>query len=220
PAQSLTERFAYAIELVLRGFSLSLPRNRELAPLALGTWNRLKRLVARFSALVVAFEAGRLSTARRGPAAKRKPRQLAPESRNQAQAQDVNVPAPTAYGWLLSLAPELNTRIGRAQIETLLADPALLTLLAQAPQAGRILRPLCHMLRISLPDSLRLPPRPRRPRRRAAEAEPRPAPPEARPPLPAKPDWLRWPKSPPLPRMAPRPGSRPPGRTGTGPPDY
>ncbi|MBV9656283.1 MAG: hypothetical protein JOZ42_17150 [Acetobacteraceae bacterium] len=207
-AQSLTERFAFAVELVLRGFAVSLPRNREVAPLALGTWNRLKRLVARFSALVAAVEAGRLFIACRKQAAPRTPRPL---------ARDSHGPAPKAYGWLLTLAPELNTRIGRAQIETLLADPALLALLAQAPQAGRILRPLCHMLRIERPDCLRLPPRPRRPRPPAATGEPNPAP-TTRPGRP-KPSWLGWPKSPPLPGMARAPGTPPTRRTGTGPPE-
>ncbi|MBV9653179.1 MAG: hypothetical protein JOZ42_01310 [Acetobacteraceae bacterium] len=215
PAQSLTERFAFAVELVLRGLSLSIPRSREVlpvAPLALSTWNRLKRLVARFSALVAAVEAGRFATARRTPAGERKPRQPSPESQTPAQA----VKVPQAYGWLLTLAPELNTRIGRAQIETLLADPAFLALLAQAPQAGRILRPLCHMLRIALPEPLRLPPRPRRPRPARSGAG-RPA--RARRSKRLKPSWLRWPTSPPLPGMGPEPGSSLHRATGTGPPE-
>ena len=210
PAQSLTERFAFAVELVLRGFSLSLPRNREVAPLALSTWNRLKRLVARFSALVAAVEAGRLSISR--SSAERTPGAPSPE--RDGRARTGHRPAPQGYGWLLTLAPELNTRIGRAQIETLLADPALLALLARAPQAGRILRPLCHMLRIERPACLLLPPRPRRPRPSIAAAKPKQAG-EARPP---EPGWLRWPKSPPLPGMERACGSRP-GRAGTGPPE-
>ncbi|MBV9653655.1 MAG: hypothetical protein JOZ42_03725 [Acetobacteraceae bacterium] len=214
PAQSLTERFSFAVELVLRGFSLSLPKDRAVAPFALATWNRLRRLVARFSALVAAIEAGRLSTPRRSLAPERQPPPLSPESQIQPQAQEM--PVPKAYGWLLTLAPELNTRVGRAQIESLLADPALLALLAQAPQAGRILRPLCHMLRIPLPQCLRLPPRPRRPRPAARCDEPKPGP-EARSKRP-KPIWLRWPKSPPLPRMEQAPGFARPARTGTGPP--
>ena len=204
PSQSLTERFAFAVELVLRGFSLSVARRQEVAPLALGTWNRLKRLVARFSALVAAVEAGRI------PAAPR----TRPAQERASAARVTRVPPPKSYGWLLTMAPELNTRIGRAQIETLLADPALL---ARAPQAGRILRPLCHMLRLPLPECLLLPPRPRR-RRPAPSGDPQP-PPAARPQRP-KPSWLRWPKSPALPRVQPNPGFPPKQRTGTGPPRY
>ena len=216
PTQTLTERFAFAIELVLRGLSLSLPRRSEVAPLALATWNRLKRLVARFSALAAAVEAGRCAAAPCIRAPERKPRPFAQQS--EAPAQVAKLPWPQAYGWLLALAPELNTRIGRAQIETLIADPALRALLAQAPQAGRILRPLCHMLRIELPECLRLPPRQRRTPRPAAEAAPGKPARVARPPLPSKPGWLRWPKSPPLPGLERTPTDQPPERTATGPP--
>ena len=214
PAQSLTERFAFAVELVLRGLSFSLRTRREAAPLALGTWNRLRRLVARFSALVAAVEAGRIPGLRRTPVADRRTRALSLEKHVPAVTGQV---PPNAHGWLLALAPELNTRIGLAQIETLLADPALLALLAQAPQAGRILRPLCHMLRIALPECLRLPPRPRRPLHPAPSGGPKPAP-EARPKR-SKPSWLRWPKSPPLPRSEPRPGAWPSHGICTGPPE-
>ncbi|MBV9655139.1 MAG: hypothetical protein JOZ42_11315, partial [Acetobacteraceae bacterium] len=202
PGQSLTERFAFAVELVLRGLSLSISKSRDVPPvaaLACSTWNRLKRLVARFSTLVAAVEAGRFAAARRTPVAGRPCVLPATGTAAQTPAQIVKVPPPPkAFGWLLTLAPELNTRIGRAQIETVLADPAFLALLAEAPQAGRILRPLCHMLRIALPDCLLLPPRPRRPRA-TPSGDPQPAL-EARPHRP-KPRWLRWPKSPPLPGM-------------------
>ncbi|MBV9656164.1 MAG: hypothetical protein JOZ42_16535 [Acetobacteraceae bacterium] len=211
PAQSLTERFAFAVELVLRGLSLSLPRNREVAPLALGTWNRLKRLVARFSALVAAVEAGRCPARRRTAVAERQPSALSGEGQVSPRVQALRAPLPNSYGWLLTVAPELNTRIGRAQIETLLAYPALVALVAQAPQAGRILRPLCHMLRITVPDGLRLPPRARRPRPPATSGgDPEPA-------RPSKPRWRCWPKSPPLPRVERAPGAWP-RRFGIGPP--
>ncbi|MBV9656450.1 MAG: hypothetical protein JOZ42_17985 [Acetobacteraceae bacterium] len=222
PVQSLTERFAFAVELVLRGLSLSLPKSQEVllvAPLALATWNRLKRLVARFAALVEAVAAGRFSTARRTPVADQQPRQLARGSR--VQAQTGQVPPPPTYGWLLTLAPELNTRIGRAQIETLLSDPAFLALLAQAPQAGRILRPLCHMLRIELPEYLRLPPRPRPCGSAAAFGCAGAGAADSRSPRAPRPNLFRrrWPKSPPLPGMERAPRARPRRRTGTGPPE-
>ena len=38
--------------------------------------------------------------------------------------------------------------------------------LAAVPRAGRLLRPLCHMLGVPLPEYLKLPPRPRKPRAR------------------------------------------------------
>ncbi|MBV8398427.1 MAG: hypothetical protein JOZ17_06765, partial [Acetobacteraceae bacterium] len=43
--------------------------------------------------------------------------------------------------------------------------------IAQVPQSRRILRPLCHMLGIELPEALHLPPRPKRKRQRARKPE-------------------------------------------------
>jgi hypothetical protein len=49
------------------------------------------------------------------------------------------------------------------ELEKLVEDPELQALVAAAPQLGRVLRPLCHMLAVKLPPWLRLPRRPRRP---------------------------------------------------------
>ena len=58
-------------------------------------------------------------------------------------------------------------------LQALLDDPEMRALLAAAPQAGRILRPLWRKLSPRpLPAVLRLPPRPRKPR-----------PPRAKPPV-------------------------------------
>jgi hypothetical protein len=150
-APNLPARFAAAIDLLCRGIAASLPKHWDAAPLALPAWTRLRRLLARFAALVAAVEAGRFRAARRTTTAASRPRPAAPAIR-----------LPGGPGWLLRLAPALETRLGRAQVESLLAAPELGALLAQAPQAGRILRPLCHMLRIEPPPSLRLPRRPGR----------------------------------------------------------
>ncbi len=147
-APNLPARFCAAIDLLCRGLANSLPQNWGNAALALSAWTRLRRLLARFTALVAAVEAGRLPVPRRAAASSSRPRPAAGATR-----------LPGRSGWLLTLAPALETRVGRSQVESLLADPALVTLLAQAPQAGRILRPLCHMLRIELPPALRLKPR-------------------------------------------------------------
>jgi hypothetical protein len=59
-------------------------------------------------------------------------------------------------------------------LEEMLEDPEMAALVAEAPQLGRTLRPLCRMLAVKPPAWLRLP---RRPRRRI----------EKNPPAP---DWL------------------------------
>ena len=59
-------------------------------------------------------------------------------------------------------------------------------LLATAPQAGRLLRPLCHALAVDLPACLRRPSRPRA-RPRAPRPAPAPQPPAPQPPAPQPP---------------------------------
>jgi hypothetical protein len=208
-APNLPARFAAAIDLLCRGLAASLPKHWDAAPLALPAWTRLRRLLARFAALVAAVEAGRFRAARRTTTAASRPRPAAPAIR-----------LPGGPGWLLRLAPALETRLGRAQVESLLGDPELRALLAQAPQAGRILRPLCHMLGIETPAALRLPRRPRqRPHHSGgteAGATGGDAPPaRAARPLPS---WLTRPASPPLPRREEAPAFAPPDPTRTGPP--
>jgi hypothetical protein len=65
-------------------------------------------------------------------------------------------------------------------LAALLRDPETQAFHAAAPQAGRLLRPLCQALGVRQPDWLRRPPRPRPAARRA----PRPRPQGAAPPRP------------------------------------
>jgi hypothetical protein len=82
-------------------------------------------------------------------------------------------------GWLLTLLPCHYTRFARGQLLQLLAEPAMVPLLAENPSLGRILRPMCPMLAIPLPDYLKLPKKPRKPR------PPHPKPAQKRVPKPA-----------------------------------
>ncbi len=209
-ASSLPARFAAAIDLLSRGVATSLPQNCGNAALALSAWTRLRRLLVRFAALVAALEAGRFSAPRRTPGASRRRCLGAPAIR-----------LPGWSGWLLWLAPALETRIGRAHVESLLGDPDLQMLLVRAPQTGRILRPLCHMLGIETPAALRRQSRPRcrpdHPKGTDAgatgcdESSAR----EARPPVPP---WLTPSASPPLTMRDDIPDVPKPHPARTGPP--
>ncbi len=151
---SLALRFAAAIDLLCRGLTVSLPQHRDRAPLILPAWMRLRRSLARFAALVAALQAGRAPASRGSTASM-------PPGGSKPRLWPAPARLPCGSGWLLRLAPALETRLGRAEMDSLLAAPELEALLAQAPQAGRILRPLCRALGIGLPPSLRLPPRAR-----------------------------------------------------------
>jgi hypothetical protein len=61
-----------------------------------------------------------------------------------------------------------------SQLRHLLADPEMTALIQAAPQAGRLLRPLCRNLGVELPPCLQPPPRPPRPARAAPSSLPKP----------------------------------------------
>jgi hypothetical protein len=82
---------------------------------------------------------------------------------------------PRKFGLLIRLMPGSAACFG-SQLQHFLAEPETTALLEAAPQAGRLFRPLCRMLAIPVPPSLRLPPRPARATpARATPAQPEPA---------------------------------------------
>jgi hypothetical protein len=73
-----------------------------------------------------------------------------------AQSAGLASAAPFAAPVRLALRLTQDAAVFRSQLEYLLADPEMTALLAEVPQAGRILRPLCHMLGIAPGPALRL----------------------------------------------------------------
>jgi hypothetical protein len=111
---------------------------------------RLPWLLRRLDRLALLWQQNRLP--------KPRPRRARP----QAQPQPPRLRDPSAQGWLSRI--HLPARQFAGQIATLLEGEDARALTAAAPQAGRLLRPLCRMLGITQPDWLKLPPRPRKPR--------------------------------------------------------
>jgi len=84
---------------------------------------------------------------------------VAPEERPRAAAEPPPLALPRRVGWVLQTI--FGTLIPGYELEKMVEDPELAALVADVPQLGRVLRPLCHMLAIRLPVWLRLPrPRP------------------------------------------------------------
>jgi hypothetical protein len=78
---------------------------------------------------------------------------------------------PRDAGWLNWVAPGVSHL--RAALLAAIEDPELAWLLAASPDMRRMLRPLCRMMGIEIPDCLRPPPR-----ARPVEPEPQPVPAE------------------------------------------
>jgi hypothetical protein len=161
---------------------------RLARPLALLILDRIGRINQRFARLAARIVAGTYV-----------PRRSAPRSPAVRRPRRPN-PLPQGMAWLLKLLPEVAAY--GSQLQFLLADPAMVTLLANAPTTlHRPLRSLCRMLGVAppplpapLPETLPVlapPPSPPLGERRAASpARPHRPPPDADPytegpPLPA-----------------------------------
>ena len=115
----------------------------------LRTSNRFSRLIARLAAGI--------APRKPAPRAKREP----------TERKSPRLRLPRKKMWLRAL---LGWRAGgyATQIEHLLNQPETAALVANSPQAQRLLRPLCRMLGIAATCVPPLPPRPRKPRPKPA----------------------------------------------------
>ncbi len=161
---ALADRFASLVEGLRRVLAARGAGAWLAGPLILLLWSRLRRTAERFARLAAKVHAGKLPPPRRRL---RSPRPVQPQP----------LRLPRGAAWLLRRLPQ--AAAAASQLQHLLADPAVADLLAAAPQAGRLLRPLCRMLGVRPPPALRLPP----PARPAAPSRPAcgPRPPSARP---------------------------------------
>ena len=151
---SIAARFTSFLADLRVAVAAHAPRNPQRTVLFGLLWGRLGRMASRFESLFAKWQAGALPKPR-------KPRANPPRTRRPTPR------LPQRRAWLLA-EPEifrLAAAACRSRLEHLFTDPAMAAFLQAAPQAGRILRPLCHMLGITaapdLPAVLALPPPPR-----------------------------------------------------------
>ena len=131
-------------------------------------WSRAAAAVARFETLYARWQAGTLR-----PLRIRAPRPAPADSQGPSPARP-RLRLPRRRGWLA--ATDHNLRNVAGQLAALLDRPDAAEFLHAAPQLGRVLRPICHMLGIDPPPALRLPPRPPSPPRPARPKPPRAVP--------------------------------------------
>ncbi len=176
--RSITDHLTLLVDLLKRAIGVHLDRQARLRPhvptmgLAIDytpaptppgptplpqqayelLWHRAQRIAHRFLALFARWQSNTLPTPRIRPKTTRKP------------TTGTTLRLPRAFGWANHRLPEAAPAAG--YLEDLVVNRAaeLRPFLQAAPQAGRLLRPLCTALGIPLPPDLRLPPRLRKPR--------------------------------------------------------
>jgi hypothetical protein len=137
---------ATCFSLILAGLRAAIApvaaRDRARTTLLVLLWGRLARMATRFERLFARWRAGNLPKPR--PSRAGQPTTWRPHPHLRAN------PA-----WLVAMVRE--TAPMASQLQHLLAHPDIADFLAAAPQAGRILRPLCHMLAVPPPPQTRPP---------------------------------------------------------------
>jgi hypothetical protein len=176
----LAKTFGLIIGGLCEAVARRIAADRTSGALIILTVDRLRHLLARFTSLAARAQAGKLRPPRqRAVPPRREPPLGGAPSPEEAPSPGEAPPGrptpdpkpprqrerllPQKFGWLIRFVPYEAACFG-SQLQHLLCQPEMVALLEAAPQAGRILRPLCWMLAIPLPANLRLPPRPRKPK--------------------------------------------------------
>jgi hypothetical protein len=173
---TLATRFALILAGLRAAIAPVAARDRARTSLLVLLWGRLGRMATRFERLFARWREGTLPRPR-------------PSRAGQPATWQPHPHFPANPAWLVAMVREATPMA--SQLQHLLAHPDITEFLAAAPQAGRILRPLCHML--GLPQPPALPPRTRpkaQPTGGWAQPTTAPAPaasppPHATPPAPA-----------------------------------
>jgi hypothetical protein len=162
-----------ALRAILGGLRVVLGMWLE-PDIAVAMHRRIGQALGRVERMLVRFRAGRLW--RRTPRAARG---------GAIRRAHCTLRLPRRFGWLVKAGGHRAASFG-SQLQALLDTPEMARLLEAAPQAGRLLRPLCRALAVELPhaESLQKPEKARQ-RRGGVAARAHPARPEPfRIPLP------------------------------------
>ncbi|MCC6716387.1 MAG: hypothetical protein IT555_00740 [Acetobacteraceae bacterium] len=143
---SLATLFANILTGLRAAIGAHLGRDRTRADLFMLAWARIGRAAQRFQRLFDRWQAGALPRPRPSRAGRPGTKREKPHF-------------PTGRAWLVA-AVGYQAAGHASQLQHFLARPDLADFLAAAPQAGRILRPLCRMLGLTPPAMLALPIRP------------------------------------------------------------
>ena len=136
-AADFSRRFGLIVAALAALIARRFLREPRLVTLIVPLWTRLNRAARRSERLMARLAGGSL------------PQPRAPRPRRSGRgAAHRRATLPRGRGWLVrALGPEAAAYA--SQLESLLAEPAAAELLALAPSAGRILRPIARMLGVA-----------------------------------------------------------------------
>jgi hypothetical protein len=188
PGFTLGDQLFWIVELFCKTITAD-PRTRELGPVSIALWTRVRRFQRRFCALYAMWKAGTLPKGRVRAVAEPHSPASAGEGANgvdgaktppavggeDALARHLRPASllPRAFRWLQRMLPS-GAEVLASGVEGLLVNyPETKQFVAECPQVGRVLRPLARMAGLQVPEWLALP------RRRGVskkDTSPRPSP--------------------------------------------
>lgn len=132
---TVAERLSLALDGLARSVAGRIVTGMMSAVMIVLVWQRVRRAERLIVGMLARFQAGTLRVS-----GSSRPAGGAVGRRGGARL-------PQGFGWLLPLVP-CEAACFAGQIRTMLAEPDMAALIAAAPQARRVLRPLCRMLGI------------------------------------------------------------------------
>jgi hypothetical protein len=135
---TVADRLALVLDGLCKAVAARSFRQAMAEVMILLVWTRVRRIERQLQGLLARFLQGRLvvrvssRTATAGSGGGGGP-----------------VPLPRSFGWLLPMVPYQAAGFA-SQLQVVLAEPEMVALLAVAPQARRVVAPLCRMLGIVL----------------------------------------------------------------------
>src|SRR5215472_14242411 len=160
---------AWYMQRILEMFWVTMPREAchiRFGALSCALWGRVKKLIGRFCALYALWKAGTLPKVRASARAVAPPPPRPSPVKGEGELHPVDAgrirPAsvlPRGLRWMQGMLPQ-SAGVLAAHVSVLVeSHPEVKVFVAECPQVGRVLRPLCRLAGLTAPDYLRLPKR-------------------------------------------------------------
>jgi len=151
---TLADRLAWLIDGLCKAIGADARKQRMDAALAWAVYHRVRLLGDRLIALATRVRAGRVMVRR---SRTRHPDRSAsrpdlPQGERELPSRERELRLPRGFGWVRQALPQTAAYAG--VLTFLLHEAEMKALVEKAPQAGRILRPLCHLLGVTAPAFL------------------------------------------------------------------
>jgi hypothetical protein len=153
---TLANRFAWMMGWFCKKMAAEGHARRVDGPVVVAAWGRFGRLRQRFAALIEQWQAGTLPVV--------VPKQPRVAVVRVAKARPPGLVS-RGVNWLRKLFPDTATPLAGYLNQLVEGEPEIRALAAATPEAGRILRSMCHAVGFKPAAWLRLPRKPRGPRK-------------------------------------------------------